>query len=131
MIPFVIRCLITFALLDCVQYSTSFTHADVRDPHPCLSLIGGARALSDGTCIYHDVTLHGDPFARRFWIGKQGSVQVESRDAAIQFSPGDQSGWTWRTYLLLLGAALPWTLSLLDVLSRLAGRKSQVHARCD
>ena len=129
MISFIVRCIITFALLDCLQYSTDFTHVDVRDPYPCLSLIGEAQAQPDNACVYHDVTLHGDPLARRFWIGKPGGPQVESHEATVQFSPTKQSGWTWRTCLFLIGAVLPWLLSLVDGLIRIGERTSPAPPR--
>lgn len=128
MVSFVIRCIITFALLECVQYSTDFTHVDVRDPHPCLTLVDGAQALPGDACLYHDITLHGEPLARRFWLGKPGGVQFESRDATIRYSAGNQTGWTWRTYLLLFGAFVPWIFSLIDSLIRFQTRNSPTHA---
>ncbi|CAB3754936.1 hypothetical protein [Paraburkholderia humisilvae] len=128
MIFFVIRCVITFALLNCVQYSTDFTHADVNDPHPCLWMIVKAQARPGNACLYHDVALHGDPLVRRFWIGEPGEVQVESRDAVVEFSAGSHSGWTWRTYLLLLGAVLPWILSSVDAFIRIRRLNAQAEA---
>ncbi|MFP3637836.1 hypothetical protein [Paraburkholderia sp. SIMBA_054] len=113
MISFILRCLFSFALLSSLPYSTSHSHVDVLDPHPCLSLIGNSQSQADGACIYRDVSLQGDVMARRYWIGGADNVQVEARDAQVISGSNNQGGWTWKTYLLLLGAFIPWILSLL------------------
>ncbi|MBR8428917.1 hypothetical protein [Burkholderia cenocepacia] len=116
-VKFVARFAIAIFALSSIRYSGLHEHVDVSVPSSCVA--GVAKETHPGaySCVYRDVSVRGHMLQRNFEVYGPSGVGFFAKDARV-VSPGDNSGFTWRSLALLLIAIAMWVPSLLPLFNK-------------
>ena len=112
MISFIARAIVTFVALTSLQYSSVLEHADVAVPGACIPHVSAKAEAVGGACVYRDVTRRGNLVAQDFAVVGPSGARFETPHARI-VGGLDSSGFTWRTFVLILVAMIVWVPNML------------------
>lgn len=112
MLAFVIRVAVAISALTSIKYSSQLDHVDVAVPIACVTSVSTQFNSYPNSCFYKDVSIRGHIFSREYEVYNPRGGGFYTKDAVVRSDAKGQTGFTWRSLVLILIALTMWVPSL-------------------